>query len=200
MDIGKFRKITKKPVLWIGAINVIILLIALPVILTIELSLIMKITITSQFILDLVLINSVIGVLNFGKTPIALLYETHFDVEVDTDSAKSVEFKKSRYCYWITSILPIVTFFIIVSSTTMANNINFGEGFKVAWGPALILALINFTLLLLNFSLTVYLLNTNEEIIKTTLSWRKKFKEEMIKESKEITTEFETIEDVEDVE
>ncbi|AHI53488.1 hypothetical protein SSABA_v1c00760 [Spiroplasma sabaudiense Ar-1343] len=187
MEIQKFRKITKKPVLWIGAINAFILIMALTIILNINFSLITKITLTSQFVLDLIIINSVIGILNFGKTSISFLYESHFEVNTENNQAKSVEFKTSKYCHVLAITISIVSFFIIVASTSIAKGFNIQDSFRVAWAPALILGSINISLLYLNFFMTTYLLNSSEEIKKSALKWRIEFQTNIKKDTKEQT-------------
>ncbi|WP_338972470.1 hypothetical protein [Spiroplasma endosymbiont of Panorpa germanica] len=190
MDVSRFRKVTKKPVLWIAAINTVILLISLLIISQLALTLIVKIILVSQIILDLIIINSAIGIMNFGKTSIALLYVGHYDIDEKSNKAVSVVYKRSRYCWWISSIISIVTFFILISSAALAAKISWGDAFVWHWPLALTLSIINFTLMNLNFSLTIYLINQSSTLISNSLEWRNKFHDQKKqRETKKLETE-----------
>ncbi|WP_338985249.1 hypothetical protein [Spiroplasma endosymbiont of Diplazon laetatorius] len=172
MDFQIIKKDLRKPILWFGSITLSLIVISSIILLSLPLKTDLKITLTSQIILNFALVYLACLITNMSKTSVSIFYNMEVITNLETKE-KSLEIIRNRFVIIFITVFSIGTFFIELTSGSLISKVSWTENAKGTWWVFLIIFLINYIYLYLFFEVTRYLLAQNEDFKKSYLEFIK---------------------------
>lgn len=168
MDFKIYKNILRKPALWMASAMLLITLVGMVIILTINLSKNAMITLSSEFILNNVLLYFMVWISCLSRSTSKLLLNETI-IKNEKEIVQGNNFQISLYTHFFISIIGIVIFFVELICYKQVNKISFSEASINSIALFIPLFVINIVFMYIFYLILVFLMNQDVELKNSSL-------------------------------